>query len=195
MSWIALTTLTIVLVMQLIVAKARLQKAGLLVLAASVILVFGWAGYQAFQQYYLWKNNEISQFLLPPYQSLDYFVFYARTRFFNAYLLSLLIGLGFLWGAKKINQKYEERFFEPIEPYLLATSIFIVGHPLWLFYMIILLTLYLFINSLFTIHNSLFKKGETPRISLYYFWLPAAISTILISKWIEALPWWQIFKF
>jgi|SRR3989344_5700032 len=194
MIWIALTILIIVLVMQLIVAKARLKKVGFLVLAASALAIFGWAGYQAFQQYHLWKNNEVSQFLLPPYQSWDYFVFYARTRFFNPYLLSLLIGLVFLWAAKMLNKKYQERFFEPIEPYLLAMSIFLVGHPLWLFYLIILLFLFLIINfALSTFHFWLNK--EMPRISLYYFWLPAAIFTIIIiSRWISSLLWWNLLK-
>mgnify|MGYP001603187876 CR=1 FL=1 len=200
MNIVAVVFLIAIFLIQVIAEKTHsdLRRNGFfgrVIFLAAAVSLFGYAAYLSWQQYRIWINNDLTKLFLPPYASLDYFIFYVRTRFFNAYLLSLLIGLGFLWGAKKINQKYEERFFEPIEPYLLETSIFIVGHPLWLFYMIILLTLYLFINSLFTIHNSLFKKGETPRISLYYLWLPAAIFTILISRWIEALSWWQVFKF
>jgi len=179
--------------------KARLGKFelfGILSLMAALGFIFGFAIYRSFLQYQFWKSNELTKFFLPPYQNFDYFVFYARTIFFNSYLTSLFIGSLFLWAAKYFNKKYAERFFEPIEPYFLAISIFLIGHPGWLFYLIMLLSVFLAINIFITsYHLFFFKHKEILRISLYYFWLPAAISTILISKWIEALPWWKMLKF
>ena len=189
--------LGIVFGIQLLMPKTRINKSGffgILSFAIAIIFIFGFAGYQSWQQYFLWKNSELGKFFLPPYQKLDYFVFYSRTHFFNSYFLSLLISLLFLSSAKYYNQKHGEKFFEPIELYLLAISIFLAGHPAWLFYLIILLTVFLIINFLLSTFYFLLNK-EMPRISLYYLWLPVAISTILINGWLSRLPWWQTLKF
>ncbi len=197
MNIMALVLLAVILGAQLIISKTKFagKRNGFWIFGLFVLAVFGFQIYFSWKQYGIWKNDEMGKFLLPPHQDFDYFVFYVRSRFFNPYLLSLSFGALFFWAAKYLNKKYDGRFFEPIEPYLLGASMFAVGHPMWLFYFIILIILYFIINSLFTIHNSLFKKGEMPRISLYCVWLPAAIFTILISKWISLLPWWQILKF
>lgn len=168
----------------------------MLVLVLPILAIFGFSVYQSWQQYLTWKSNDLGKLFLPPYQNWDYFVFFARTRFFNPYFLSLAAALVFLAAAKYFNKKYQERFFEPIEPYLLATAFFVVGHPLWLFYLIIFLIAALAGNSYLTYKFYRTNKSDKSyRISFYYFWLPAAISTILISKWLAALPWWQTLKF
>lgn len=193
-----LVLLLVIFGIQIFARKTRFKDSGffgLSLLVLAILVVFGFSCYQSYQQYVFWKSNDLSKLYLPPYQPIDYFVFYARTRFFNPYIFSLLMAILFLLSAKALNKKYQERFFERIEPYLLAISMFVAGNPMWLFYLIILLTLYLLINSLFAIHNSLFKKGEPPRIPLYYLWLPSAIFTILISKWLSEFAWWQILKF
>lgn len=191
----AVTAILVALfLIQILIPKARLNKSGLfgiLSLALSAAVIFGLAFYNSWQQYLTWSGNDLSKLFLPPYQSWDYFVFYARTRFFNSYFLSLAIGLVFLAAAKYFNKKYQERFFEPIEPYLLAVSIFLIGHPGWLIYLIILLAT----NLLISYFLFLISKKKERRLSFYYFWLPAAISTILISRWLSALSWWQTLKF
>ncbi len=186
---------------QLIARKARsdANRGGFFGLAIFIIvigLILGNAGYLSWQQYHVWQNSKLGKLFLPPYQNFDYFVFYARTRFFNSYLISLFIGILFLWAGKYFNKKYGERFFEPIEPYLLGISIFLIGHPGWIFYLIILLSVFVAINALITSYHLRFlKHKEIPRISLFYLWLPAAISTILISRWLAEFPWWEILKF
>lgn len=185
-----MAVLAILFALQLITPKSRQAKlGGILVFTASLSVVFGLAFYYSWQQYQIWVSDDLGKLFLPPHQNWDYFVFYARTRFFNPYLLSLFLALGFLGAAKKLNQKYEERFFEPAEPHLLATAVFLVGHPLWLFYLIILLAVSL-ILSLVISYWSLSQR----RLPLYYFWLPAAIFTIMVSRWLSALPWWQQLK-
>lgn len=192
MSNAALAILAALFLIQILISRAsdgHRRPFGILALVTAAVAVFGLALYLSWQQYLVWKSNDLSKLFLPPYQNWDYFVFYARTRFFNPYFLSLFIGLVFLWAAKIFNKKYQERFFEPIEPYLLATSIFLIGHPGWIFYLIILLIISL-ISSLVISYWSLSQR----RLPLYYLWLPVAISTILISKGLMALPWWQMLK-
>jgi len=189
-----LIILAIIFAVQLIIPKARLKEIGLFGIIgflSAVGVIFGMAAYQSWRQYLTWQSNDLSKLFLPPYQGWDYFVFYVRTRFFNSYFLSLGLGLLGLTAAKYFNKKYQERFFEPIEPYLLATALFAVGHPLWLFYSIILLT----VNFLLSTFYFLLSRKKDYRLSFYYLWLPTAILTIIISEWLSRLPWWQTFKF
>jgi len=187
-----LIILAIAFAIQLVIPKAPAWRGlfGVLIFLLAAGAIFGNAAYQSWQQYLIWKSNDLGKLLLPPNQGWSYFVFYAHTRFFNNYFLSLGLGLLALTAAKYFNKKYQERFFEPVEPYLLAMALFVVGHPLWLFYLIILFALVLLIQILNAIRYPLNAK----RLSLYYFWLPAGIFTILISKWLEALPWWASLK-
>ncbi|MEK7162881.1 MAG: hypothetical protein AAB696_01170 [Patescibacteria group bacterium] len=156
----------------------------------SIILIFILLFYQSYQQYQVWSQNELSKFLIPPYQNISYFIFYVGVRFFAPYLISLVVALIFIFSAKALNKKYDDRFFEPEELYFGAISLFLVGHPGWLFYSVFIIIFYLLIHlySLFIIHNS------SNRISLYYVWLPTAIFVILISSWLQKFSLWSLLK-
>lgn len=147
----------------------------------SVIAVFIFSFYLSYQQYQIWSKNDISKHLLPPYTSINYFVFYAFTRFFLPYLVSLAAAVLFLFSAKILNKKYKERFFYPEEYYFGALGIFLTGHPGWLFYLALLIILYLFIH--------LFNRD---RLSTYWLWIPVAIFVIIMIKiFLLSLSYWQ----
>jgi hypothetical protein len=156
----------------------------------SLFLISGLLFYQSFKQYQLWSQNEISQYLLPPHRSINYFIFYVFRRIFVPYLISLTVAILFFFSAKFFNKKYEERFFYPEEYYLGALAMFLMSHPGWLFYLIFLISAYLLIHicSSFIVHSSSF------RISLYYLWIPTTIFVILISRWFEHLSLWSLLK-
>lgn len=155
----------------------------------AIIFIFLFLFYQSYQQYQLWLQNEFSKYFLPPYQNIDYFLFYIGARFFAPYLVSLAVAVLFLFAWKTLNKKYNERFFESEEFYLGALAIFLTNYPGWIFYLIFLILIYLLIHlyQLFIIHNS-------ERISLYYLWIPAAISVIIIGEWLRALQLWSLLK-
>ena len=179
MDIIILVLLAVIFGMQSVIPKTRFagKRNGFWIFSLAVLVVFGFQIYLSWKQYGIWKNDEMGKFLLPPHQNFDYFVFYVRSRFFNPYLLSLSFGALFFWAAEYLHKKYDGRFFEPIEPYLLGTSMFAVGNPLWLFYLIILLSIFLIIQFIYNICYPLNAK----RLSLYYLWLPSAIFTILLE--------------
>ncbi len=195
MTVLAIIFLTTLFLLQLWLPKARLNQAGFLISAFSVILVFGFAGFQSWKQYQLWSVGDTTRFLLPPYQSLDYFVYYSRYRFFNPYLVSGLMGILFFLGTRKLNLKYARRFFEDIEPYFLAVSMFVLGTPGWLVYLLVFLGLYLIVSLSITFYHLFMLKEGQIRVPLFYLWLPSAISTILISRYLVDLPLWQQLKF
>lgn len=154
----------------------------------SIFIVFSLLFYQSYLQYQTWISDELSKHFLPPYQSISYFVFYVATRFFAPYLISLAAALMFLFFAKKINKKYDERFFEPEEPWFGALAFFLLSHPGWLFYFVFIILIYFIVHLL-----SLAISRKSLVISLYYLWLPMAIFVILMQEWLTALPLWKMF--
>lgn len=162
-------------------AQLLLRPASFLRVARLVfwILIFGGiflASYFTYQQYHLWLAHPISQFLLPPHQSISYFVYYAINNFYLATVLASLAALVVLLVVGLLNKKFPARFFEPVEPYLAGAAILLVGHPGWLYYLpaVLVSTLPL---SIFYV---LFSRNRAKRLSLYYFWLPVAALAILI---------------
>lgn len=206
MDFLGIVILIVVFFLQLLTRKTRSSfydggSFGLLIFAAAIILIFGRAIYQSWQQYILWENDDLGRLFLPPYRDFGYFIFYARTRFFNLYAIALFFGFLFLAAAKYFNKKYQNRFFESIEPYLLASSLFIVGHPGWIMYLALLFFIYFLLHLFIMVKNRVKPKEnlrvnsrQYPRLSAYYLWCPVAILTIMISKWLSLLSWWQIFK-
>ena len=166
-----------------------------------IVLIFILLFYQSWQQYQFWSQNEVSQYLLPPHQSINYFIFYAIARFFAPYLISLAVAILFLFSAKALNKKYQERFFKPEEPYFGALAIFLVSHPGWLFYSALLIIIYLITHIVALARNyadsNADRRGKETlsyRISMYYLWIPAAIFVIIIQRWLELLPLWSLLK-
>ncbi len=150
---------------------------------ASILIVFTGIFYLTFSQYKVWQSDNLTKLFLPPYRSVNYFLFYSFTRFFASHIISLIFSLLFIFLIKKLNKKYEERFFYPEEIYFGAIAVFLTGYPNFVFYLVLMLILGVILTSLSKI-----------RFSLYYFWLPAAIFVIITSRWLMALPVWQMLK-
>lgn len=147
----------------------------------SIFAVIFWGFYESFLQYQIWSGDALSKFLIPPHQSIVYFLKYSFIHFFENYLISLGAGLLFLLGAIALNNRFQKRFFEEEEPYFGALAIFLVGQPLWMIYFIIVMAIGV-LGSLFLILKAKAVGSETfHRFPFYYLWLPVAI-TILIVK-------------
>ncbi len=162
-----------------------------LIFFLSVIVIFSFAGYLTIKQYFLWLHDPLARFLLPPYQGLSYFAFYALSRFFASYLVSFSIALTFLQASKIVNQRLGEKFFEKEEPYLAAIALFLVGHPGWLVYLASLVLVY------FILHVAHFILQRQPsRLPLYRLWAPTAFFVILLNEyWTSYTHWWALTSF
>ena len=186
---------------KLISGRFDLPKLTRAIFIFSIFSIFFLLLYQSYQQYQSWSQNEVSQYLLPPHQSINYFIFYAIARFFAPYLISLAVAVLFLFSAKALNKKYDERFFEPEEPYFGALAIFLSAHPGWIFYSALLIIIYLITHIVALARNyadsNADRRGKETlsyRISMYYLWIPAAIFVIIIQRWLELLPLWSLLK-
>ena len=144
----------------------------------SVFLTFFIAGHWTYQQYNLWQTTELSQLFLPPHQPISYFFQYAFTHFWIGLLIAFIVSLIGFFGMKLLNRRFQERFFWPAEPWLFATALLLVGHPVWIYYSIALFAVAL----LLTTYHLLFTKNHVFKLSFYWLWLPVAIGCIIVMR-------------
>lgn len=138
---------------------------------AALAIIFGFQGYWTWQQYRLWHDNgPPGIYFLPPYQKINFFILYSYVQFFSSYVISFAASLVFLLAARVLNWRFQKRFFEEEEPYWGAMSIFVLGQPLWLYYV----PLVLGTGFAVTGYNLLIRR-KRDRFSLYHFWRPAGI--------------------
>ena len=148
----------------------------------SIFVVFFWGFYESFLQYRIWSGVVLSKFLLPPYQSIFYFLKYSFIHFFEDHLISLGAGLLFLLGATALNNRFQKRFFEEEEPYLGALAMFLMGQPFWMIYFVIVMAIGV-LGTLFLIFKAKMVGSATiHRFPLYYFWIPVAIIVLIIKN-------------
>jgi hypothetical protein len=150
-------------------SSARIKKI-LLVAIIGILLLVTYEGYLLYQG---WMQSEIGRYLLPPYQNIGYFLF----RFFKTSLLSWVVaavgGVFLAWTAQKLNNRFDERFFEKEEISLFALAAFLVGYPGILFYVIFVLLTELFLTIIYTL-------GGWGRAPMYYLWLPVALFVMIM---------------
>lgn len=143
----------------------------------------------SYLQYRTWLGHPLSKFFLPPYQSWDYFLTYVGSKFFAPYAISLVLAIIFFAALGVANKKFGERFFEREEIALIAISIFLVGHPGWIFYMVLAIATYLGLQIFYTI-----KYRGLPRVSMYYLWVPLALFVIIVMQWFVRLDAFKALK-
>lgn len=185
----SLVLLTVLLAGQ-IFWRPFLQKYARWAYIAAVVMVFSVAGIYSYLQFNAWHSSpSLSQYLLPPYQPINYFVFYVFARYWSNYVLSFLFSLLALTGARWLNERFGERFFYLEEPYLIASVIAVIGNPLWLFYLITVLVVYFLYILVW-----LLATKKNVRMTFYYFWLPIGIGFLLAIAWISQMDWFKLLK-
>lgn len=148
----------------------------------SVAVVFLLSAYWSFAQYLVWLSGETSKYLLPPYQNINYFLLYVGAKLFGLYALSFLVGLAAFYAARWYNARKNWSLFYDEEYYFIALSIFLVGHPYWIAYVLILAVA---AGLLIGFRHLILRK--TDKFSLYYLWFPIAALVILITGWLQGI--------
>lgn len=163
-----------------------------LLLVLSAVIIFSLDGWLAFRQYQVWSMGGLTRFLLPDYHpGSNYFLFYSLTRIFAPHLISLGLAIVFLLVLRGINNKHNRQFFEDEEPYLAATSLFLSGHPGWIFYLVFLVGFYLLWHLL----SRLGRRGRSERLPLYHLWANAGVVTVLMAHfWLSHTSFWSLLK-
>ncbi|MCL4406268.1 MAG: hypothetical protein M1586_00090 [Patescibacteria group bacterium] len=154
-------------------------------------LMFATAFCRSSALYLNWKNvPSVMQYVLPPYQSLDYFLFYAFSRFFAPVIIAFLAAIAILGVFSLMNGRSGERFFEKEEVYFAPISVVAMSYPSWLVYIPVALFAYVVYHLIVLAFSR--KKS---RLSFYNLWFPIALFVILIIEfWLKYSFWWPKLK-
>jgi len=142
-----------------------------------------------FSQYQLWQKNELTRYFLPPYQGFRYLFFYGLKNIYGKYLFSLLAALIIWLLTFLLNRFFQFKFFYQEEGLLIASSIFLIGYPFFVFYLLLSLVLFF----IFSFSLSFFRRNLL--FSFRHLWVPVALFVILISNWLANFYWWPNLKF
>lgn len=128
--------------------------------------------------FYLWSNDGgVARYLLPPYHSANYFLFYSLTRVWSPYLISFALAILWVLVMRYENKKRGEQFFYPEEYLLALLSIGIVGWPSVIVFFLMFLIVFMIGSIMVTV-----IKGKEARMSSQYLWIPVALSVILLQE-------------
>ena len=130
--------------------------------------------------YKTWSQNPISQRLLPPHNSIFYFLQYCWQHYWFESIVTILFALLIFWAIYLLNKKFDQAFFYDEERYLAGLGILITGWPNCLIYLSLVLFLGIIFHFLVLVFN-FFKNVKNIRLSLIYFWLPCALLVLLLS--------------
>lgn len=141
--------------------------------------------------FYAWSHNGgITQYLLPPYSSASYFLFFSLMRVWAPYLISFALAALWVLVMKHENKKRDGQFFYPEEYLLALLSIGTVGWPSAVAFFLLFLLVFIIGSIVVTA-----IKGKEARMSSRYLWIPVALSVILLQEFLfEGSGIWNILK-
>jgi hypothetical protein len=146
-------------------------------LLVSLILTFLFYSFLlSLLQYFLWKNNNFSKFLLPPYTPFSYFLNYVFFNFFRDLifrLLGFLLVFNFLYlifFTLKRDPFYDD------EKYFILLSSLLFSFPYNFFFIFISFFILLLMATL----SILFKKRKE-YYSFRFFWLPLSLLILILE--------------
>ena len=137
-------------------------------------------------QFLAWQGSGQAKYLLPPYQSLGYFLYYVGVRMWAPYALSAAVAIIAYVAARTVNRYKKGAIFEAEEPYFLALGILLAGHPGWVAYIVIAMGAYFAFAG-----GRWLLRRRSERVSFYRFWLPSAAATVLLEIMFRQHPWYM----
>ena len=148
-------------------------------IASAIAFRLLYACFLTWGQYYAWSHDPISQYLLPPHQSINYFLFYAFSRFFLNFLISLVVAA--VWYmCLKLLQRYRESLFDAGEIRLGFLCAFIAGWP----HFVLFLPLVFICVIIVSLVRKIFLKQEYTSMGIPF--LVSALTVLLLgSRMIE----------
>jgi len=155
-----------------------------------VVAVFFSSVIFSIMQYRAWLANDVMRLVFESEDGLYAFLHNVFFAHFASYVLSLIFAGILAWSMMIINRRSGNKFFENEEILIAFLAGFLTGFPGFLFFLLGLIITYLVAHLL---NILIWRKLENRVIPLYYFWLPVALSVIIISEiWLSRLPFWGL---
>lgn len=150
------------------IEEVRKAKIFLLIFILVLVSFILWSISLTFLQYQLWRQNPISQYLLPPYQKISYFLNYVYFHFWRDFFYRLLGSFFAFFFLNFLNFVFKRDIFYEEEKILIPLL------ALFYFFPYNLLLIYLgFFMLLLIIMVNFFRKEIHPqeRFSFKNYWL------------------------
>lgn len=149
-------------------SKYKIRIKYLIIGALAVFISY--SGILTWLQYEAWEHNELAKYLLPPYQSVKYFISYAWLHFWLGAIFSIGLALIFFLILFLVK-KTRKGFFRENDVELGFLLALIVGWPNFIFF----LPLAFALTFLIALYSKIFKKQDYSSIAL-----PFLIAAVII---------------
>jgi len=144
---------------------------------AMIITIFIILGtYSAVLTYEKWSQNQLGQFLLPPYNSA-YFYRYVFFHYFLTEIIGIIAGMGWVIFLAFLRKYPKKHLISKKEIWLGFFTALFVGWPLFVIYLIFAFGFLL----IFQIANDLLFKNKRSA-TITYFMILSSLTTIIIGK-------------
>jgi hypothetical protein len=160
--------------------KININYFNVILLLFIVFFVYGLT--LSYFQFLSFKNHPISQFLLPPYQSIFWFLSYIFNHYFKIFFFRIIGGLVNLFLVYFINLIFKNTIFYKEEYKIIFMTSLMIDFPLNLL-LILFVFFFVFLNHiLYFFRLKSFNKDK--KISTKTFWLPIVFLFIIINIYI-----------
>lgn len=147
-------------------------------------------------QYFIWKGSVLSSFLLPPHQSISYFLRYSFTHHLATFLLTAVSAIAVFLFLRFFRKKFEGRerkFCKEGEEYIFFSGLFLTGWPLLIPYMFLSFILPVF-YMLFSKHILREEAGIISVMPFFAILAPILVflkDTVIFGLFLKSLimPW------
>jgi len=130
-------------------------------------------------QFIAFKNHPISQFLLPPYQSIFWFLGYIFNHYFKVSFFRIIGGIINIFIVYIINNLFKNSLFYKEEYKKVFLVSLMIDFPLNLLLIPVAFLYVLLLHFLYIFKYKSFNKDQ--KISTKFFWLPLAFLFIIIN--------------
>lgn len=147
------------------------------------------AGFETFLQYWAFKSGSPGMYLLPPYQSINYFVSYVWLHFWMTPMVTVSASALFGFAAVILNYFGKNRFFEKEEIFSAILGGLASGWPNFILYLALIIILMIIMNFI----NLIVYRDSQYRLPSGAFIILAALIVVFIGDYIA--PYIGIIQF
>lgn len=158
--------------------REHLLKASVIVFIAVFLTVIFKIIAASGVQYYLWRyGGGVSEYLLPPHQSIGYFLRYSWQHFILSPAIGIFASFALVLYFWILNKVFKRQYLDLEDTLILMSGAMIVGWPNLIIYLGIA-----FILTILRIFYLYFIKKEARRIPMTAALIIAAFITLLVGE-------------
>lgn len=128
-------------------------------------------------QYYIWRQDQLARFLLPPNQPVGYFLNYVFTRVWLNLIIATTVSVIF-YGILRLLEKYRSSLFDKEDTLLLFLMALVAGWP----NVIIFIPLAFGYAVIFSLIEKVNRKSNRINISLPC--ILSALTVLVLGNWL-----------